>query len=333
LVDACLCGNFWVRHNVRLIRRVFSLAIPARTSFTRTRNHGCSHPDLQDRAPRPLGGPHHARVPPLRDCRQGGRARGRRPRPAEGARLIHVLRYRYHIRFSGPSSRAARGGRDAVATTRPRASRARRNDGDTNASSSLSRGVFTARARRETPRSDDRTAAAFRSFALGCRQSSRCARASRVGVARERARAIVAAVNSPPPRDRDRRRRRRVARSTSSRRPVFRIVARPGGGPGESPIALGRVEKESCLARPAVAVADDLTPTHLPCSSRTHQAVASALTVGAVYEAMATPAAQAAMELTQVAEGEPFIVNLAWAAIMATFSFSLSLVVWGRSGL
>ena len=35
----------------------------------------------------------------------------------------------------------------------------------------------------------------------------------------------------------------------------------------------------------------------------------------------------------QVAEGEPFIVNLAWAAIMATFSFSLSLVVWGRSGL
>ncbi|EEH54823.1 cytochrome b6-f complex subunit [Micromonas pusilla CCMP1545] len=63
------------------------------------------------------------------------------------------------------------------------------------------------------------------------------------------------------------------------------------------------------------------------------KAVASALTVGAVYEAMATPAAQAAMELTQVAEGEPFIVNLAWAAIMATFSFSLSLVVWGRSGL
>nr|WEU77909.1 cytochrome b6/f complex subunit VIII [Bupleurum chaishoui]WEU78349.1 cytochrome b6/f complex subunit VIII [Bupleurum chaishoui] len=27
------------------------------------------------------------------------------------------------------------------------------------------------------------------------------------------------------------------------------------------------------------------------------------------------------------------IVNLAWAALMAVFTFSLSLVVWGRSGL
>ena len=63
------------------------------------------------------------------------------------------------------------------------------------------------------------------------------------------------------------------------------------------------------------------------------KAVAGVLAAGAVYEAMSAPAAQAAMELVQVAEGEPFIVNLAWGAIMATFSFSLSLVVWGRSGL
>nr|YP_009248343.1 cytochrome b6/f complex subunit VIII [Hanguana malayana]QLI52748.1 cytochrome b6/f complex subunit VIII [Melanophylla alnifolia]QLI52833.1 cytochrome b6/f complex subunit VIII [Melanophylla modestei]UFA47793.1 cytochrome b6/f complex subunit VIII [Physospermopsis muliensis]UGS82244.1 cytochrome b6/f complex subunit VIII [Salvia grandifolia]AMW66395.1 cytochrome b6/f complex subunit VIII [Hanguana malayana] len=27
------------------------------------------------------------------------------------------------------------------------------------------------------------------------------------------------------------------------------------------------------------------------------------------------------------------IVSLAWAALMAVFTFSLSLVVWGRSGL
>nr|YP_009406834.1 cytochrome b6/f complex subunit 8 [Trematolobelia kauaiensis]ASA39355.1 cytochrome b6/f complex subunit 8 [Trematolobelia kauaiensis] len=27
------------------------------------------------------------------------------------------------------------------------------------------------------------------------------------------------------------------------------------------------------------------------------------------------------------------LVNLAWAALMVVFSFSLSLVVWGRSGL
>nr|UPX00847.1 cytochrome b6/f complex subunit VIII [Potentilla anserina] len=27
------------------------------------------------------------------------------------------------------------------------------------------------------------------------------------------------------------------------------------------------------------------------------------------------------------------IINLAWAALMVVFTFSLSLVVWGRSGL
>ena len=54
---------------------------------------------------------------------------------------------------------------------------------------------------------------------------------------------------------------------------------------------------------------------------------------GVVAEVMTAAPVQAATELVQVAEGEPFIVNLAWAAIMATFSFSLSLVVWGRSGL
>uniref|UniRef100_A0A7S0KED8 Cytochrome b6-f complex subunit PetN n=1 Tax=Ostreococcus mediterraneus TaxID=1486918 RepID=A0A7S0KED8_9CHLO len=58
-----------------------------------------------------------------------------------------------------------------------------------------------------------------------------------------------------------------------------------------------------------------------------------AAVTGMVAEAMTAAPVQAATELVQVAEGEPFIVNLAWAAIMATFSFSLSLVVWGRSGL
>ncbi|GFH05996.1 uncharacterized protein HaLaN_00551, partial [Haematococcus lacustris] len=45
------------------------------------------------------------------------------------------------------------------------------------------------------------------------------------------------------------------------------------------------------------------------------------------------PAAQAAQEVMMVAEGEPFIVQLGWAATCVMFSFSLSLVVWGRSGL
>jgi cytochrome b6-f complex subunit 8 len=59
-----------------------------------------------------------------------------------------------------------------------------------------------------------------------------------------------------------------------------------------------------------------------------------AVATGVVAEAFSAAPVQAATEvLGQVAEGEPFIVQLAWAAIMATFSFSLSLVVWGRSGL
>mmetsp|Transcript_13977 Transcript_13977/g.35250 ORF Transcript_13977/g.35250 Transcript_13977/m.35250 type:complete len:192 (-) Transcript_13977:447-1022(-) len=45
------------------------------------------------------------------------------------------------------------------------------------------------------------------------------------------------------------------------------------------------------------------------------------------------PAAQAAQEFAQIAEGEPFLVQLGWGALMASFSFSLCLVVWGRSGL
>ena len=32
-------------------------------------------------------------------------------------------------------------------------------------------------------------------------------------------------------------------------------------------------------------------------------------------------------------QGEPLIVTLGWAATCAMFSFSLALVVWGRSGL
>lgn len=32
-------------------------------------------------------------------------------------------------------------------------------------------------------------------------------------------------------------------------------------------------------------------------------------------------------------QGEPFIVQLGWSAVAASFSFSLAMVVWGRSGM
>lgn len=60
---------------------------------------------------------------------------------------------------------------------------------------------------------------------------------------------------------------------------------------------------------------------------------ASAAVAAAAVDALHAPAVQAAVELAQVAEGEPVIVQLGWAGLMAVFSFSLSLVVWGRSGL
>lgn len=55
--------------------------------------------------------------------------------------------------------------------------------------------------------------------------------------------------------------------------------------------------------------------------------------LSAVTALATTPAAQAAQEAMMVAEGEPLIVQVGWAACAAMFTFSLSLVVWGRSGL
>mmetsp|Transcript_29151 Transcript_29151/g.82197 ORF Transcript_29151/g.82197 Transcript_29151/m.82197 type:complete len:104 (-) Transcript_29151:221-532(-) len=59
---------------------------------------------------------------------------------------------------------------------------------------------------------------------------------------------------------------------------------------------------------------------------------AAAAAVSAAIVA-AAPHAQAAQEAFTVADGEPLVVQVGWAALMVVFTFSLSLVVWGRSGL
>jgi len=41
----------------------------------------------------------------------------------------------------------------------------------------------------------------------------------------------------------------------------------------------------------------------------------------------------AAQEVLQLAEGEPLIVQAGWAALAASFTMSIAIVVWGRSGL
>jgi cytochrome b6-f complex subunit 8 len=57
----------------------------------------------------------------------------------------------------------------------------------------------------------------------------------------------------------------------------------------------------------------------------------TALIAASVISPEASHAAQNVV--AQVAEGEPFLVDVAWGAILSSFSFSLALVVWGRSGL
>ncbi len=63
------------------------------------------------------------------------------------------------------------------------------------------------------------------------------------------------------------------------------------------------------------------------------KAAAGAVALSALTAVATTPAAQAATEAMMMAEGEPAIVQVGWAACAAMFTFSLSLVVWGRSGL
>jgi len=60
---------------------------------------------------------------------------------------------------------------------------------------------------------------------------------------------------------------------------------------------------------------------------------AGTVALSALTAVATTPAAQAAQEAMMMAEGEPAIVQIGWAACAAMFTFSLSLVVWGRSGL
>eukprot|EP01025_Chloroclados_australasicus_P021239 TRINITY_DN222_c0_g1_i1.p2 TRINITY_DN222_c0_g1~~TRINITY_DN222_c0_g1_i1.p2 ORF type:complete len:106 (-),score=18.14 TRINITY_DN222_c0_g1_i1:202-519(-) len=59
-------------------------------------------------------------------------------------------------------------------------------------------------------------------------------------------------------------------------------------------------------------------------------AVASA---AAAFATAIAPAAQAAQEVAMTAEGEAAIIQVGWGVLAASFSLSLAMVVWGRSGL
>ncbi|KAL6778636.1 PETN1 [Auxenochlorella protothecoides x Auxenochlorella symbiontica] len=66
---------------------------------------------------------------------------------------------------------------------------------------------------------------------------------------------------------------------------------------------------------------------------RDHKVVAAATGTIASAAMLLAPAALAAQEHMMLAEGEPILVQVGWAATCVIFTFSISLVVWGRSGL
>ncbi|GBF94959.1 hypothetical protein Rsub_07460 [Raphidocelis subcapitata] len=82
----------------------------------------------------------------------------------------------------------------------------------------------------------------------------------------------------------------------------------------------------SAVARPALRRA-----VVVKASAQADKAKMASVAAGASVLALAVPqAAQAAQEAFM---GEPPIVQVGWAALCVMFSFSLSLVVWGRSGM
>lgn len=88
-------------------------------------------------------------------------------------------------------------------------------------------------------------------------------------------------------------------------------------------------------ASPRLAVRPAARPVRAVAAAQAEQkatVAAAAAGVSALALAVA-PAAQAAQEAFMMAEGEPAIVQVGWAAVCVMFSFSLSLVVWGRSGM
>jgi cytochrome b6-f complex subunit 8 len=97
--------------------------------------------------------------------------------------------------------------------------------------------------------------------------------------------------------------------------------------------AASKLARRSSAAAPKVAARRSLRVQAAASASQKAGVAAAAASVSA-FAAMAVPqAAQAAQEAFMVADGEPALVQIGWAATCVMFSFSLSLVVWGRSGM
>eukprot|EP00879_Flechtneria_rotunda_P000194 GHRR01000266.1.p1 GENE.GHRR01000266.1~~GHRR01000266.1.p1 ORF type:complete len:171 (+),score=25.45 GHRR01000266.1:76-588(+) len=87
-------------------------------------------------------------------------------------------------------------------------------------------------------------------------------------------------------------------------------------------------QRSATVARPSLRRTMRVQAT----SAKAAEKATLAASVAAAAMAVA-PAAHAAHEVMLVANGEPAIVQIGWAAVCVMFSFSLSLVVWGRSGM
>ncbi|KAI3424880.1 hypothetical protein D9Q98_008264 [Chlorella vulgaris] len=100
-----------------------------------------------------------------------------------------------------------------------------------------------------------------------------------------------------------------------------------------SAVAASLSLQKPCLQKQVAAKASRAPRAAVRVQAVQQQQKAAAVAALSAAALAIAPAAQAAQEAMMVAEGEALIVQLGWAATAVMFSFSLSLVVWGRSGL
>ena len=91
------------------------------------------------------------------------------------------------------------------------------------------------------------------------------------------------------------------------------------------------------ILNPALRQVSTMSENNEKSSKKSRSAMVIGMTGAAAAAAASMPqaadAAQEVMKLAAAADQIPDVVALGWGATMICFTFSLSLVVWGRSGL
>jgi cytochrome b6-f complex subunit 8 len=121
----------------------------------------------------------------------------------------------------------------------------------------------------------------------------------------------------------------RVVAPRTVGRKALRVVAQAQSQKVAAAAALSTV----ALAMAPAAQVRTANPSYIPPCAHHPPCIHHACASTSPHHTLGEHLTQAAQEAMMVAEGEPLIVSVGWAALCVMFSFSLSLVVWGRSGL